>query len=465
MLDWLALVANGDLLTLTALAARASDYLANIDNPNRYEFYALPLVLAWGLYMGWQVREQRRSRVVKEKAEEAGLSEPPSLHPVIDPARCIGCGACVNACPEGKVIGLINEKAELIEPASCIGHGACKTACPADAISLVFGTATRGVEIPNLAPNFETNVPGIFIAGELGGMGLIANAVEQGRQAIEAIARLDGVAREHGHVLDVVIIGAGPAGIAASLAARELGLNSVTLEQESFGGTVAHYPRGKVVMTRPAELPLYGRIGLRKVRKERLLALWADVVRRHELPIRYGERVERILPREDAGFLVQTAQADYHARAVLLATGRRGSPRKLGVPGEELAKVAYSLMSPEQYRGRHVLVVGGGDSALEAATALAVEGVAVTLSYRGSAFARAKPASRKRLEAAVTRGRMQLLLESKVVAIHSERVDIDWGGRVMPLRNNAVIICAGGVLPGAFLKSVGITVETKFGTA
>jgi thioredoxin reductase len=362
------------------------------------------------------------------------------------------------------VLGLIGEKAELIEPASCIGHGACKTACPADAISLVFGTATRGVEIPHLAPNFETNVAGIFIAGELGGMGLIANAVEQGRQAIRSIARLDGPGGERRHPLDVVIVGAGPAGIAASLAAREQGLRSVTLEQESFGGTVAHYPRGKVVMTRPGLLPLHGRFGFRRVRKERLLALWADVVQRHRLPIRYGERVERIRPLEGDGYLVQTAETDYRARAVLLATGRRGSPRKLGVPGEGLGKVAYSLMSPEQYRGRHVLVVGGGDSALEAATALAVEGVAVTLSYRGSAFTRAKPASRKRLEAALARGRVQLMLESRVVAIHPDRVDIAWGGRVMPLRNDAVIICAGGVLPGAFLRSIGIAVEKKYGT-
>lgn len=466
MQDWLALLAGGGAEALAALVTRASDTIGLIDNPNRYEFYAVPLVLAWALYMGWTFREQRRSIGVKEKSEEAGLSEPPSLHPVIDPARCIGCGACVNACPEGKVIGLINEKAELIEPASCIGHGACKTACPADAISLVFGTATRGVEIPNVTPGFETNVPGIFIAGELGGMGLIANAVEQGRQAIASVARLNGVGRDRKLPLDVVIIGAGPAGISAGLAARELRLRAVTLEQESFGGTVAHYPRAKIVMTRPAVLPLYGRIGFRKVRKERLLALWSDVVKKSRMPLRYGERVERILPlQEGDGFVVQTAQSDYHARAVLLATGRRGSPRKLGVPGEDLPKVVYSLVSPEQYRGQHVLVVGGGDSALETATALAVEGGTVTLSYRGAGFTRAKPATRKRFEAALERRRVQLMLESNVVAIHPDRVDISWGGRVMPLRNDAVIICAGGVMPSAFLRQIGIEVETKYGTA
>ncbi|MGE3916156.1 MAG: NAD(P)-binding domain-containing protein [Hyphomicrobiaceae bacterium] len=466
MLDWLALLADVGGETWTALARRVSEHLAHVDDPNRYEFYALPLAFAWALYMGWQVREERRSQETRDKAEEAGLCEPPSLHPVIDPGRCIGCGACVNACPEGKVIGLIGGKAELVEPASCIGHGACKTACPADAITLVFGTATRGVEIPHVTPDFETNVPGIFIAGELGGMGLIANAVEQGRQAMATIARLDGVGRrDRRHPFDVVIVGAGPAGISASLAARQLKLEAVTLEQESFGGTVAHYPRGKIVMTRPAELPLHGRIGWRRVRKERLLSLWADVMRRHRLKPRYGERVDRIRPLEGGGFLVETAHYDYQARAVLLATGRRGSPRKLGVPGEDLPKVVYALMSPEQYRGRHVLVVGGGDSALETATALAVEGAVVTLSYRGEAFTRAKPANRRRLEAALTRRHVQLMLESNVKAIHPNRVDIEWGGRLLPLPNDAVIVCAGGVLPGTFLRSIGVEIETRHGTA
>lgn len=462
MLDWLQLLVEASSTAWTALAARASEHLAHFDNPNRYEFYAIPLVLAWSLYMAWQMRAERLSQHVKEQAEEAGLDVPPSLHPAIDPARCIGCGACVSACPEGRVLGLIDGKAELIEAASCIGHGACKTACPADAISLVFGTATRGVEIPHVSPTFETNVPGIFIAGELGGMGLIANAIEQGRQAMASIARLGGIGERRFDV-DVVVVGAGPAGVSAGLAARESRLRAVVLEQETLGGTVAHYPRGKIVMTRPAVLPLHGRVGFRRVRKERLIALWSDVVRRNRLAVRYGERVYRITA-ADGGFLVETPRGSYRTRAVLLAMGRRGSPVKLGVPGEHLPKVVYSLIEPRQYRGRHVLVVGGGDSALETAVTLAVEGALVTLSYRGDAFARAKPLNRNRLEAILARGRLQLMLESHVRAIHPARVDIEWGGRLVPLPNDDVIVCAGGVPPSAFLAALGIEVSTKYGT-
>ncbi|MDX2157232.1 MAG: NAD(P)-binding domain-containing protein [Hyphomicrobiaceae bacterium] len=437
------------------------DQLANIANPNSYAFYFSFMAIAIGGYWVVQARGVRRSRAVKSAAEEAGMSEPPSLHPVIDPAKCIGCGACVNACPEGKVLGLINEKAELIEPASCIGHGACKTACPADAIGLVFGTATRGVDIPHVTPRFESNVPGLFIAGELGGMGLIANAIEQGRQAVEAIARLDGVG---GWPLDLIIVGAGPAGISASLAAREKGLRTITIEQESFGGTVAHYPRGKIVMTRSATLPLFGKVRFRKVRKEKLLDLWARVVHDHQLPISYGERVESVVPWR-GGFTVTTSHRQYTARAVLLANGRRGTPRKLGVPGEESPKVVYRLTDATQFRGMTVLVIGGGDSALEAASMLAAEGARVTLSYRGEAFTRARPALRDRIAQAVARGRLQLLMGSTITAIHPHSVDLVWSGRPMGLANQMVIVCIGGVLPGEFLQNIGVEVETKFGTA
>jgi thioredoxin reductase/NAD-dependent dihydropyrimidine dehydrogenase PreA subunit len=428
-----------------------------------YSGYAALVATAMLAYLLWQLLIERRNRRTKEAANAAGLSEPPSLHPIVDPARCIGCGACTRACPEGNVLGLIAGKAELIEPASCIGHGACKTACPTGAITLVFGTATRGVEIPNVSPTFESNVRGIFIAGELGGMGLIANAIEQGRQAMEAIARLDGLGQRDR--LDVVIVGSGPAGLAASLAARKQGLAFVTLEQSSFGGTVAHFPRGKIAMTRPAELPLHGKVRFRKVRKERLLGLWREVAQRHRLPLRFGERVEGIERQSDGSFLVATGKAHYSSRAVLLAIGRRGSPRRLGVPGEDLAKVVYTLVDPAQYRGQNVLVVGGGDSAIEAAAALAREpDTAVTVALRGADFLRAKPANHRRIEALCERRRVRLLPESNVLAINGDSVDLAVQGRRARLPNDAVVVCAGGLMPGAFLARLGVEVEMKYGT-
>ncbi len=432
-------------------------------NLSSYAFYFVPLFSIWIAYVVAHRRRQRRDLRTLEAATAAGLTEPASLHPVIDPARCIGCGSCAAACPEGRIIGLIDGKARLIKPSACIGHGACKAACPEDAITLVFGTEKRGVDIPHVSPEFETNVPGLFIAGELGGMGLIRNAMEQGKRAMESVAKLEGFGRPDW--IDVVIVGAGPAGIAATLSAQQKGLRYRTIEQDSLGGTVAHFPRGKIVMTAPVELPLVGKVKLRETTKEALLDLWQAIEADTGITIHYRERLEDVR-RIEGGFEVVTSAGRYRSRAVLLAIGRRGTPRKLGVPGEEQSKVVYRLIDPAQYRGRHVLVVGGGDSALEAATSIAAEeGTTVTLSYRSGAFSRAKEKNRRKVEEASRAGRLKVLLESNVKAIGEREVEIETPQGIERLPNDAVIVCAGGILPTPFLKKIGIEVETKYGTA
>jgi thioredoxin reductase (NADPH) len=428
-----------------------------------YILYGIPCAVL----LLWHVHRRRRleKRSLKVHAE-SGAAEPASLHPVIDPARCIGCSSCLKACPEQEhhaVLGIIGGRAELVNPGDCIGHGACKVVCPVEAITLVFGSERRGVDIPLITPNFESTVPGIYIAGELGGMGLIRNALEQGRQAMEAIAQRTRAADER--VLDVLIVGAGPAGFAATLTAKSKNMRYVTLEQESLGGAVFQYPRGKLVMTAPALLPLLGKVNFRQTSKEALLEFWQDAERRTGIKINYQERVEEISP-AGVGFVVKTSRGTYPTRSVLLAIGRRGSPRKLDVPGEEMSKVVYRLIDPEQYSGKHVLVVGGGDSALEAAASIAESGgEGVVLSYRGATFDRAKSRNRDRIKAAETGGRLQTLMESKVKVIEAESVAIEHGGQVLKVRNDAVIVSAGGVLPSEFLKRVGITVETKYGAA
>jgi thioredoxin reductase/Pyruvate/2-oxoacid:ferredoxin oxidoreductase delta subunit len=425
--------------------------------------YALVFAVIWTLYVGLRSRAEARSRATKAAAAEAGLLEPASLHPQIDPVQCTGCAACVSACPEGDILGLINGKAELIEPSHCIGHGACKEACPQHAITLVFGTEKRGVDIPDVGPDFQTNVPGIFIAGELGGMGLIRNAIEQGRQAIDSVIKLG--RRRSSDAYDVIIVGAGPAGFSASLAAIEHKLRFLTIEQDSFGGTVAHFPRGKLVMTAPAILPLVGKLKFKEVKKEKLLTFWHDVARKTGLKINYGEQVEAIKPVGPA-FELRTTRASYRTSAVLLAIGRRGTPRKLDVDGEDQAKVVYRLIDPEQYREQNVLVVGGGDSALEAAASIAEQsGTTVTLSYRSESFSRAKAKNRERVNAAEKTGNLRVLLGSSIKRIGHDDVEIEQQGRQMAIRNDAVIVCAGGILPTAFLKSVGVEVETKYGSS
>jgi len=431
--------------------------------PFEIVIYGTALASILGCYIFVKFAKRFRNGRLRRAAEKDGLLEPPSLHPVIDPIRCIGCAACDAACPENGVLGIIKGKAKLIGPSHCIGHGACREACPVDAITLVFGTEKRGVDIPLVKPNFESDVPGIFIAGELGGMGLIRNAIEQGRQAMESIRRLNGLGGKGR--LDVVIVGAGPAGFAASLAAMQYKLRYVTIEQETLGGTVSHYPRGKLVMTAPVKLPLIGRMKFTETTKEELLEFWTKVAEKTGLKPSFQERVERV-ERSQGGFEVKTSRGIHRCRAVLLAIGRRGTPRKLGVPGEDLPKVVYRLIDPQQYRGQRVLVVGGGDSALEAAASIADEAdTTVTLSYRSAAFARAKEKNRNRVQKAEAGGRLRVLLSSNVKQIGQRSVRIEQEGSLLEIENDTVIVSAGGVLPTSFLKEMGITVETKYGTA
>jgi thioredoxin reductase (NADPH) len=427
--------------------------------------YGLPLVAILAVYATRQRRTHEHNVNVQLATIAAGLTEPASLHPAIDPSKCLGCGACVKACPEQplhEVLGLIGGKAVLVGPTDCIGHGACKSACPFDAIALVLGTERRGIDIPVLKPNFESNVPGIYVAGELGGMGLIKNALTQGRQAMEAMAQ--DLNRRSGS-LDVLIVGAGPAGLAATLTAKKLGLSYRTVEQEALGGAVFQYPRGKLVMTAPVDLPLVGKVHFRNTTKEELLKFWTQVCHGNGLHIQYQERVES-LERREGVFHVRTTKQSYQASCILLAIGRRGSPRKLGVPGEDLPKVVYRLIDPEQYNGRRVVVVGGGDSALEAAASVAELGTSsVTLSYRGDAFQRAKQRNRQRIEQASAQGRLKVLLSSGIEEIRPDAVLVKQARKVLTVANDAVIISAGGVLPNDFLRSIGIDVETKYGTA
>jgi thioredoxin reductase len=253
--------------------------------------------------------------------------------------------------------------------------------------------------------------------------------------------------------------------VSASLAAKEQGLRYVTIEQEeSLGGCVYHYPRNKIVTTHPVTLATVGKVKLGEISKESLLEFWQGIIDRAELPISFGERLDAIIPVE-SGFVVKTSNREHHCRSLLLAIGRRGSPRKLDVPGEEQAKVVYRLIDPVQYKGKRVLVVGGGNSAIEAAVAIAAQpGSHATLSYRNESFDRVTERNRELLKQAEETGQLTLALRSKVSEITKDQVFLDSNGETIVIANDAVIVCVGGVLPTPMLKALGIAVEVKFGT-
>lgn len=398
------------------------------------------------------------------KAKEHGFHEPVSLHPVVDPDICIGSGACIKACPEHDILGISGGKAQTINGSRCVGHGACFHACPVEAIMLCIGTEKRGVELPHISQEFETNIPGIFVAGELGGMGLIKNAVEQGKQAVEYFLKKSYSKSQAKY--DVIIVGAGPAGISASLTAAKNNLKFLTLEQDSLGGTVFSFPRAKIVMTAPMDLPLWGKVKLVETNKSELLDLWHNVLTKNNISINEQEKVVEII-KQDNLFIVKTDQEHYTSNGVILAIGRRGSPRKLGVPGEDKGNVFYRLLEPELIHDKDILVVGGGDSAVESAMLLADEKNRVTLSYRGETFSRLKPKNLDRINEYIKKKKIKPLFDSNVKEIFNDSVVFTFNNSAneLKIKNELTYVFAGGILPTSFLEGIGIKITKKFGDA
>ena len=384
---------------------------------------------------------------------------PRSLHPVFDTDLCIGSLSCVRSCPEGDIIGVVDGVGRLVQGEHCIGHGRCAAECPVNAIRLVFGTAERGVDLPEVDGFFESSRAGVHVVGELGGMGLIKNAMRQGLEVAERLA--DIVPRGGG---EVVIVGGGPAGIATALGLRARGVPHRVLEQGKLGGTVLHYPREKIVMTEPVELPLWGKFGRRHISKEELLDTFHRILDGTHISFQEGVKVSGI-DGEDGRFVVRTGAGDFPAAKVVLAAGRRGTPRRLGVPGEESSSVLYGLTDPDQFTGRRVLVVGGGDAAVEAALQLAGERAEVTLSYRGEALARCREENRRAIRTASESGQLELLLPSTVREVHKERVLLDAAGAARTIEHATVIVSIGGELPLEFLSKCGVTLKRFHGDA
>jgi thioredoxin reductase (NADPH) len=429
-----------------------------------YGICAIAIAIPFLLY---KEKLKRREKKALEAAEKGKLysSGPTAQHPHIDSVFCIGCSICTHVCPEGDVLAMLGGKAVIVNGHKCIGHALCAEACPVGAITMVLASASMGNDMPALTNEFETNVQNMFIVGELGGLALIKNAINQGRDCVDTITnrlKAMGPARSVPGVSDVLVVGAGPGGISASLRAIENKISYITVEQDEVGGTVAKYPRQKLVLTSPVNFPMHGKFTKMQLSKEELIGFWKKLAERTDFKVRSGEKVEDIQKGPDGIFTATTAKGEYRAHSVILALGRAGTPRKLGVTGEELGKVMYRLIEADHYINKKILVVGGGDSAVEAAMGLARQtGNTVTVSYRQDRFSRIKERNTQHMEESIRTGKIRVLFNSSPVEFKSGSVLIDVQGAVQEIPNDFVWIFAGGTPPNAFLKKVGIQFGTR----
>ncbi len=415
-----------------------------------------------------ELKRYERSYSSRAEARKQGTDKARLQYPHIDLSLCVGCGACVAACPEDGVLDLLHGQAVVVHGARCVGHARCADVCPTGAINVTLGDISGRNDLPAIGEDLQAvGLPGLYLAGELTGFALVRTAVQQGVSVAEAVARWaakrDANDRPHCDI-DLAIIGAGPAGIACALRAKELGLRARVIEQEQhIGGTVASYPRRKMVMTQPLVLPLHGKLPKPEYQKETLVELWQELIRKHELDVLSGAKV-RAIDSVEGGYSIATSNGEYFAPAVCLALGRRGTPRKLNVPGETGERVLYSLIDAESYSRSRILVVGGGDSAVEAALGLArQDGNRVTLSYRSAGFSRVKAKNQQRIAAAAEADLIDVVFNSQITEIHGDRVDlrIETADGVVErtVPNDYVFVLIGGEPPFDMLKRIGVSFD------
>jgi thioredoxin reductase (NADPH) len=376
-----------------------------------------------------------------------------NLRPRIDLDLCVGCGTCVHVCPFN-VLEIVNEKAIAARLGDCTGYAACAAECPTEAIVLVAGGAMQTVELPVYDANLETNIPGLYLAGEVTGKALIKVAINQGKKVVESILMNR---PQPGAQYDVIVVGAGPAGTSTALAAISEGLKVLVLEQGTQANTIRNYPRQKFVMAEPVMIPVYGPLWMEDCSKESLLERWQQIIASTGLAIQEEEKVLRVVG-NPGHFVVQSAKGEYQGSRVVMAIGKRGSPRKLGVPGEDSSKVAYNLLDADAYRGKSICIVGGGDSGIEAACGLARPDLEnkVWLVHRLDVFGQAKPRNQKKIKKAMDEGRVTAFFNSALLEIRDRSVLIKTPAGDQEIDNHFVFVMVGGESPKKFLNDCGI---------
>jgi thioredoxin reductase len=428
--------------------------------------FTAALILA-GVRAGHALAARRRKQ---DKAPIATSLLKPATRvrlPQIDVNTCLGCYACVDACPYD-VLEVERYVAVVVRPEACCGLTLCEQRCPNGSLRITSGE-TIGTR-PRLGDDLESlDVPGLYLSGDITGLPLIKNAIHQGAHAVTKIAKDLAPSRgESKGRLDLLIVGAGPAGISAALRAKELGLSFAVIEQGNVAESIQSFPRGKLVFDQPLELPVTGKLWLKESTKEELLSHWLRVVRKEQLPIHADTRMTRF-DRVRAGFRVTTEpreggpEATWEARRVLLAIGQRGTPRRLpfDLAPEVESRVHYHIADARSFEGQQVIVVGLGDVAMEAAIALCRQpNTNTTVVYRGDGFTRGKSRNIAEVRRLYEAGRIQIRWKAEVTAIAKDRVTLRTPEGEVELRYDTVLVLIGSIAPSGLLRAAGVrTVE------
>jgi thioredoxin reductase/NAD-dependent dihydropyrimidine dehydrogenase PreA subunit len=379
-------------------------------------------------------------------------------HPAINTSICVGCGTCVLSCQEKDTLYLINGKSALVNPFACKSHGDCERQCPTGALQLVEYGKRMKVHIPEVDDHFQSSVKGIYIVGVLSGAGLIKEAINQGRAAVNHIMR--DVYPDN--LPNVVVVGAGPAGLSAFLSCRKFGLPSLCLEKENTANTIRNFPKKKILMAEPVDMPIYGPLWVGDTTREKLLEAWERILEKTGVDITIGSQLEHIRG-SDGNFIVTASGQEYSCQKVILALGNRGVPRKLKVSGEDGDNVFYNLLDAKEFSGTSVTISGAGDSAVEAALSLMQQQCRINIVLRGDGFPRVKAKNREKIVQAIENKNITAFYNSRVAAIDSNTISIEdsLSGQSHNLPNDHVFVMIGGELPFQLLEKIGISVIEK----
>lgn len=335
-----------------------------------------------------------------------------------------------------------------------------------DRIESLLASGTPASPRPALRRGNESNIKGMFVIGDLAGAPVIKLAMAQGVEVVDYISELPDM-RDAGQgtdadPYDVIIVGAGAAGLNAALAAAERGWRYLVLEKSKIANTIENFPEGKWVYAEPDSKPAKGKLWLDGATKEDLIARWHQIIHDNDLAVHTEEAMTSATKESDGTFTVKTEQGEYRTRKIIIASGQRGNPRYLKVPGEEQERVYHRLYAPRKYKNEKIIVVGGGNSAIEAALTLSEQND-VTISYRKDEFSRLFKDNREQMDAAIEEGRITTIFNSNVTDFGDgvATVSVDDEGE-QQLEFDHAFVLIGAEVPVKFLKSLGLRLENEW---